>query len=168
MRNLFKEIINSLELTEQDDFKRVWSLIQNHGWLLASGEFIWTTFRVAGSILAEIDNIEDTEYMSYYCEYIFDERTAFIQMALITHPKMSMIMSHEIEKAWVSLGLKPKHVPAYVLGKLDIALGVSAENAKRSRMRELSAQEIEQSDNQPHEVVVDIKKDNMDHFGGKI
>ena len=70
---MFKKLIKSLELTEFDDFCRIWSLIQNHGWLLTNGQWMWLSFRAAGRLIAKIDNNPDTDYMSYYCCYLLDD-----------------------------------------------------------------------------------------------
>ena len=140
-KNFFKEVIRTLNLKDLQDFKRVWTLIQNHGWYGNHGIFFWLTAREAGAVVAEVDGIDDTDYLTYYCDPIMDDRAAMIQMALICHPDMIMIMPTSIERAWVSLGLKPKDVPAYVLGLLDIELGVAAENTKRVLMREISDKE---------------------------
>lgn len=140
-KNFFIEVIRSLRLKGLQDFRRVWTLMQNHGWYSNHGIFFWLTAREAGGAIAEIDGIDDSDYLTYYSNPLMDDRAAMIQMAIICHPDMCMIMPTSIERAWVSLGLKTSDVPAYVLGLLDVELGVAAENTKRLLMREMSKKE---------------------------
>ncbi|MFQ5531017.1 MAG: hypothetical protein ACE5ES_00210 [Candidatus Nanoarchaeia archaeon] len=83
--------IKKLNLKHIDDFCRIWTLGQNHTWTLKGGKKFFLSWRMWGSLLSEMDNFPDTNYLTYYMMFIEDARTQELKKKLESFEEIEKI-----------------------------------------------------------------------------